>query len=332
MSDIQEKAMERSIDDTGTGVEPNDEQIEMKQEVEDIEGEGNDNDYDEEEDDDYDPTAKNEDEAEQLDDDSEKEEPDYSAIGSNTTQVRTRNQRYQDISQAKAKETNIVGEVSNDIDFDAMFNTLKAKSTEGKPTDWKEILGDDGQDNDEVKDDTSKITVPSETNNEQLTDQPAKIWINTSYAFAGRVITESKQVDADSAEAKAYLNSTAGLQMKEGATQKYRAFVPVIRTIKGSDEPVELRIKLKRPSLIDKFLSTLGNKFQKLSTLEKSRLDWASFVDQNKINDELKSHNKDGYLEKQDFLGRVQANQDKNYESAREADRLRRWQDQQKQL
>lgn len=149
-----------------------------------------------------------------------------------------------------------------------MFNTLKAKSTEGKPTDWKEILGDDGQDNDEVKDDTSKITVPSETNNEQLTDQPAKIWINTSYAFAGRVITESKQVDADSAEAKAYLNSTAGLQMKEGATQKYRAFVPVIRTIKGSDEPVELRIKLKRPSLIDKFLSTLGNKFQKLSTLE----------------------------------------------------------------
>lgn len=311
--------------DAGTGVVVNDDSSIGKAGKPTEDTQEND-DYDEEEDDDYDPTAKAEDEAAELDD-SDKEEPDYSAIGSNTTQVRTRNQRYQDLSLAKAKETNIIGTVSSDIDFDAIFNSLKTKSVEGKPTNWKEIMGDGS----EEKEPESKLLVP-ETKTEDLSDQTPKIWINTSYAFAGRVITESKQVDADSAEAKAYLNSTAGLQMKEGGTQKYRAFVPVIRTVKGIDEPVELRIKLKRPSLIDKFLSTQGNKFQKLSTLEKSRLDWASFVDKNKINDELKSHNKDGYLEKQDFLGRVQANQDKNYESAREADRIRRWQDQQKQL
>ena len=45
----------------------------------------------------------------------------------------------------------------------------------------------------------------------------------------------------------------------------------------------------------------------KLSTLEKSRLDWASF-DKRNINEELKIHNKAGYLDKQDFINRMNSN------------------------
>lgn len=282
-------------------------------------------DYDEEEDDDYDPESKPE-PAEASSED-EEDNADYSAIGLATTQVRTRNQRYQERHQEKTDYTrNIVRPVSGNFDFNSIFNELKQKSNEGKPTNWNEIL-----DESEIKPAEEPVKPQPVPENTDQADGEEKIWINTSYAFAGKVVTESKLVDANSAEAKAYLNSTSGLQLKNGTDAKeHRSFVPVIRTVEGYDEPLELKIKLKRPSLIDKFLMTLGNKYQKLSTLEKSRLDWASYVDTNKINDELRLHNKDGYLEKQDFLGRLQVKQDENYEKAREADRIKRWQEQNK--
>ncbi|TPX36599.1 hypothetical protein SmJEL517_g01178 [Synchytrium microbalum] len=44
---------------------------------------------------------------------------------------------------------------------------------------------------------------------------------------------------------------------------------------------------------------------QKLTSLEKSKLDWQQFVSKEGIADELKLHNKDGYLEKKAFLDRA---------------------------
>ncbi|OQR91046.1 hypothetical protein ACHHYP_05055 [Achlya hypogyna] len=44
---------------------------------------------------------------------------------------------------------------------------------------------------------------------------------------------------------------------------------------------------------------------KKVSTIEKSSLDWDSFKEKEGIADELEHHTKDGYLEKQDFLHRV---------------------------
>ena len=48
-----------------------------------------------------------------------------------------------------------------------------------------------------------------------------------------------------------------------------------------------------------------SNKPQKLSVLEKSRLDWAGFVDKEGIVDDLKRYNQDGYVERQEFLKRT---------------------------
>ncbi|KAL7271893.1 swr complex subunit [Rhizina undulata] len=50
----------------------------------------------------------------------------------------------------------------------------------------------------------------------------------------------------------------------------------------------------------------------KLNTLEKSKLDWESYIDKEGIGDELKQFNKGekGYLEKQAFLGRVEEKRD----------------------
>ncbi|GMF58514.1 unnamed protein product [[Candida] boidinii] len=71
----------------------------------------------------------------------------------------------------------------------------------------------------------------------------------------------------------------------------------------------------KRASLIDDVINGKSN--AKLSTLEKSRLDWASYVDKQKISEELRNANKGGYLETQDFLARVDSNRDQQFKEAR---------------
>ncbi|RHY73639.1 hypothetical protein DYB26_001840 [Aphanomyces astaci] len=61
-----------------------------------------------------------------------------------------------------------------------------------------------------------------------------------------------------------------------------------------------------RESALDAALASL-NQPKKVSTIEKSSLDWDSFKDEAGIVDELDQYTKDGYLEKQDFLHRVDA-------------------------
>lgn len=248
-----------------------------------------------EEDDDFDPNAK----VEEVESDSDKDEviPDYKGIEATTTQVRTRKQRYFDDLAEKTKDLGLV-KVDTTVDIDLIFEELKAGKTKD---DWVTEL--------------ENAPTPEEAVPETKTSiEDELITIKSSYTFAGKVFTETKQVDINSAEAKAYLNSTMSLTEEEDP--KKRSFIPILRKLPGTDEDVELRIKLKRPSLIDKFLN--GNKKQKLSTLEKSRLDWAGFVDKRKIKDELKIYNKAGYLDKQDFLGRLQAKRDDNYQLAKE--------------
>lgn len=51
------------------------------------------------------------------------------------------------------------------------------------------------------------------------------------------------------------------------------------------------------------------HKKPKISTLEKSRLDWNLFKRSEDIEEELALHNKDGFLEKQAFLQRTDVRQ-----------------------
>ncbi|VDO08566.1 unnamed protein product [Rodentolepis nana] len=64
--------------------------------------------------------------------------------------------------------------------------------------------------------------------------------------------------------------------------------------------------------------STFGASAPKISTLEKSRLDWESFTEKEGIKDDLKLHNKgkDGYVERKAFEARTQERQ---YEMLRKA-------------
>ncbi|RCK64871.1 SWR1-complex protein 5 [Candida viswanathii] len=296
-------------------------------------GEEDDDDEDDEEDEDYDPEKKQPDEEPVSEDEDEDDGgksskiPDYSTIESNTSQVRTRSQR---INAKISKQTKFIGNFEVDsktglvkeqseLDIDSIFDSLKnAKLTEDLPKSGQE----------DAKQETSKEE-PTATVNGKDSLGPKQIKIQINYTFAGKLITETKMVDENSQEAKAYLNSTSSISSAtlDNDTPYRRTHVNVFRTDHVTKETKELRIKLKRPSLIDRFLEVNGNaKKMKLSTLEKSRLDWASFVDKRKINEELKTHNKGGYLDKQAFIERMNVKQDDLYLQAKEEEKRRKQQ------
>lgn len=107
------------------------------------------------------------------------------------------------------------------------------------------------------------------------------IEITRTYEFAGQVHTEKKTVLKESQEARDFLDAKAMPEKKRG---------PVRRG-------------MKRRSILDEEAGLA--KVKKINTLEKSRMEWSGFVDKEGINDELKRANKNGYLDKQDFLNKT---------------------------
>lgn len=152
-----------------------------------------------------------------------------------------------------------------------------------------------------------------------------QIKIKRVYEFAGELINEEKIVPISSAEAQEYLNSTKFQQQQR---QDQRKSITKLQTknhagVKRSatsslstEELKKLRRPLKRPPILEQIIS--GSLKPKLTTLEKSSLDWATYVDKEGINDELTLHNKDGYLAKQDFLDRVEQFKGNQYKQLRQ--------------
>ncbi|ODQ66329.1 BCNT-domain-containing protein, partial [Nadsonia fulvescens var. elongata DSM 6958] len=120
------------------------------------------------------------------------------------------------------------------------------------------------------------------------------ITINRRYVFAGKEMTETKTVLCSSAEARAFLNEKASV------TEYSPAPSTTITTAATKARPPPR----KRVSKLD----SLAGKAPKLNTLEKSKLDWQGFVDREGIQDDLVKFNKgkSGYLDRQDFLSRVE--------------------------
>lgn len=132
------------------------------------------------------------------------------------------------------------------------------------------------------------------------------ITIKRTYAFAGEMVTEEKTVLKSSAEARLYLQSQQ--------TGYEHSSKPGVKT-------APVRRPKKRASMFEPSSAGLGQasstpsdkgKGPKLNTIEKSKLDWAGYVDQEGMKDELDGaeKSKDGYLGKREFLDRVVAKRD----------------------
>ena len=176
-------------------------------------------------------------------------------------------------------------------------------------------------------------------------EPPPMIKIKRTYNFAGKVHTEEKLVLRDSAEAKLYLasldpnsaeaaaalaaaesgdaeNDEAQLRRRRPRKAFRSAFEPVVEgaTAAGRRSDLDLgmavRLRLREQRAAEA-------KAKKLNVVEKSRMDWAGFVDKEGLKDELElaGRAKDSYAGRQDFLARVDANREEEARRARIAGR-----------
>lgn len=152
------------------------------------------------------------------------------------------------------------------------------------------------------------------------------IKIKRTYNFAGKVHTEEKLVARDSAEARLYLASSQGETGVGGPNASTAAggperrmprkafrsvFEPVFVTGDGQRTDLNLGIAMR--------LQARDEKAKKLNTVEKSRMDWAGFVDKEGIKDELvlAGKAKGSFANQQDFLARTEARREEDARKVR---------------
>ncbi|KAI1426047.1 bucentaur or craniofacial development-domain-containing protein [Xylaria sp. FL1777] len=228
--------------------------------------------------------------------------------------VKTRRQRAQE--KAERKSHTVTGPVTIDVDdiWAQMTAAPLIPSTNDAEPDKNNQADEDA--------DTAKTTSRKSDKN----DTPAMIKIKRTYNFAGKVHTEEKLVARDSAEAKLYLASQDPklAEAEDEDEQPKRKPRKAFRSIfEPAIEGLSQRIDLKLGMNIRLELREQQAKAKKLNVVEKSRMDWAGFVDKEGIKDELEfaGKSKESYVSRQDFLQRVEAKKEEEARRARIAGR-----------
>lgn len=213
------------------------------------------------------------------------------------------------------------------IDVDEIWAKMNAPNTDSgllpsqKPS-TKEESDHEQQSADQEKENIidGKVTAQGKLPAEDL------IKIKRTYKFAGEIHTEEKMVPRHSAEAKLYLAETAGEKpddstdglQSETAVVKLRRPLRKVSRFDPNPTGVFKKSWEKQPALAVSSDSD-GVKGPKINTVEKSRLDWAQYVDEAGIKDELNVHSKakEGYLGRMDFLNRVDAKREEERRNIR---------------
>ncbi|CAG5088502.1 Similar to CFDP1: Craniofacial development protein 1 (Muntiacus reevesi) [Cotesia congregata] len=180
----------------------------------------------------------------------------------------------------------------------------KNKAHKRKKIESKDIESEDEEEKNETKViRTVSKPKPQKSSNSSQANNPIvrpkveeKVKITKIFEFAGEEVKVEQHVPADSAEARLVLSSTEkSLNQPE---------------IKSDSSKV---IKKTRGGGLGGISSVLGQigKKAKISTLEKSKLDWDNFKKEENLDEEITTFNrgKDGYLERQDFLQRADVRQ-----------------------
>ncbi|XP_033823799.1 craniofacial development protein 1 [Periophthalmus magnuspinnatus] len=142
---------------------------------------------------------------------------------------------------------------------------------------------------------TVKVASPKA---ETKPSEPAKVTITKVFDFAGEEVRVNEEVAADSQEARRFLKSQSSPQENKETEEECSSPSPSSVTVSSG---------VKRPAGLSKILGRIGGKKQKMSTLEKSKMDWDAFKSEEGISEELAIHNRgrEGYVERKNFLERV---------------------------
>ncbi|KAI1634117.1 bucentaur or craniofacial development-domain-containing protein [Biscogniauxia mediterranea] len=236
--------------------------------------------------------------------------------------IKTRSMRA--VEKAERKSHAITGLVTIDVD------DLWAKMTAGPIIPAKSDADQEKENQRPPQDSTSEQQAgKTQPGKPTGADPPAMIKIKRTYNFAGKVHTEEKLVPRDSAEAKLYLASQDAKASEEvddedelpkrKPRKAFRsAFEPIAEGLSQRSDlnlGMTMRLQLREQAK--------GANAKKLNVVEKSRMDWAGFVDKEGIKDELElaGKSKESYAHRQDFLARVEAKKEEEARRARIAGR-----------
>ncbi|KAK5726033.1 swr complex subunit [Elasticomyces elasticus] len=213
--------------------------------------------------------------------------------------VRTRAQRVAEKVERKEKKRTEVGDVT--INVDDVWEELK-RIPIGRPPPPPPAGEDD---------------LDGEQDNENEAADEELITIRRRIEYAGEVTEIEETVPRSSKAAQQYLKEQASDQpaaptaVLRRPLRRPSAFEPnPTAIIKGV--PPE-RLRLRAPSRVDVLLAAqrqeeeAKKKAEKMTTVQKSALDWRGFVEKQGLKDELEAYGKGkgGYLAREDFLGRA---------------------------
>ncbi|UJR10339.1 hypothetical protein I4U23_014545 [Adineta vaga] len=202
-------------------------------------------------------------------------------------------------------EQNLIDEnVDSDEDEDDDYCPTKTNQQHSDSS------ADSEDDNDETTEDKEKIASKNQLDvtpyDESKTDE---LWKNFTSSTT-KVSDKSKPTTEQS-----NLQPKVTTKVFEYAGEKVS--VPVKTPIATPTAAVATSPSLKRPATTSSsLLDRLGiSKKQKLSTLEKSRLDWSAHKESEALIDDLDSHrrSKDSYVERKAFLERTEAREHDHY-------------------
>ncbi|KAJ9295159.1 hypothetical protein DTO271G3_6329 [Paecilomyces variotii] len=214
------------------------------------------------------------------------------------------------------------------IDVDALWEKMNQPYTGAAPSPSQKAQEKDGTPaEDEKKESPDRETEAAQQKAPTLPSEEM-IKIKRTYKFAGEMITEEKLVPKDSAEAKLFLsnegkdNAETTIDVDDAEAKK--AAVKLRRPLRkysrfDPNPPGFIKKSWEKQPSGDITGENTDSKGPKLNTVEKSRLDWAAYVDQAGIKDELNVHSraKEGYLGRMDFLDRMEAKREEERRQAR---------------
>ena len=214
------------------------------------------------------------------------------------------------------------------VDVDALWASMISGKL--KPPSPKHTIGTGTEiDNSGLSSLTSTRNLTTENNKKDSRSRStlgdgldSMIMIKRTYNFAGKVHTEQKLVPQNSAEAKLWLASQnvaePAQEPEEPQNEEASSFAklkrPTKRARKSVFEPItemrkrtDLHFGPRKESEVT--LVNIGRDAKKINTVDKSAMDWARFVDNEGIADELDAagKSKGAYKARQEFLARVES-------------------------
>lgn len=244
--------------------------------------------------------------------------------------IRTRAQRLAEKVERKHRRRAREGEVT--IDVESMWAELAALPLgrqDGyvgveKKLDWDDAMDVDEEGNKENLNSTNKVG----------TDEDELITIKRRIEYAGEVTEVEERVPRSSKEAQRYLAEHPEADPKQKSqTPDAELQRPLRRPSMFEPNPTGLvkgvapeRLRPRAPSRLDVLMAEKRaaeerqKKAEKMTTVQKSAIDWRGFVEGQKgLREELDEYGKSkrGYLAREDFLGRVEFARDVQAKAAR---------------